>query len=172
MLESCDHPKAVRAVYDLVIGGILARPALRGALSSRGLSAKDVIEATVPARDSPVKRQRTNKPSSIAAAKRGIDSRLARAILDGWTGDWAALATNWYSVSTEGVRGWSEDVLLAARLRDWNTFNWAEAATPTDFDIERLTDEETLPETRLELVRGFQTSLTVVVVCSRDRKRQ
>ena len=152
LLVNCENTKAVRSVYDLIINGVLSRPAMRSALSSKGLGLRDLLETIIVPHKSPRKRRRADKPLVTEAAQAGIHSRVVRLILTGWTGDWSSISARLETIAEEPVQGWAGDVLLAAQLRVWNTLNWAQAAWPLQIDTKPLSNDDTLLETRLEMV--------------------
>lgn len=162
---------AIRSVYDLVANGIISRPALREALSSKGVSARDVLDAIVTRHESPKKRRRLDKPSVLEAAQSGIDSRITRAVLSGWQGDWSDIERTVDLTPLESVTSWSGNVMLAARLRVLNTLKWAQDARLMEFDAGLLADDAVLLETRLELVSDDWIALTLGFVHDRVRNQ-
>jgi hypothetical protein len=130
---------------------------MRDALSNRGLGSRDVLQAITITHESPRKRRRMDGSSVTEAAWSGIHSRLVRLVLSGWTGDWSSIIAQIRPASMESSQDWAGDVLLAARLRLLNTLRWAQAAWPLEIDITRLIQDDTLLETRLELVGALQT---------------
>lgn len=159
LFAACESSKATRAVYTLLSGGVLANKTVREVLCAKGLPRREldhIATELVSHAETPLKRRKTEKPSTSAAAMIGIRSRLFSMILCG---------TN-TAFSTEPIpviaTSWAADIQLAARLRIWSACSPVQDTKPVETEdaIAALENADTVLETRLQLVSFFCLSVT------------
>ena len=159
LLGACDSSRATRAVYSLLDGGVLSDQSVRTALHGRGLPRREldsIADELSYKAETPAKRRKMEKPSTLTAATSGVRSRLFSIILNG-TGTTIIL-----EAASHAAPSWAGDVQLAARLRMWSACSRKQEAKPVDqkYAITALANKDTILETRLQLVGSTGLRMT------------